>query len=101
MIAAVHLANRRRRQVGVDLGRGNVGVAEHGLDGAEVGPPLEQMAGEGVPERVRRYGAPDSRAPGGFLDDSPEPLAGEDRKGGGEGKRGEVRGGRWSKKENT
>ncbi len=35
------------------------------------------MAGEGVPERVRRHGRPDSRAPGGLFDDSPEPLAGE------------------------
>ena len=31
-----------------------VGVAEHGLDGAEIGAALEQMRREGVPQLVRR-----------------------------------------------
>ena len=39
--------------VGVELGRGEVGVAEHLLDGAEVGAALEQMGGERVAEQVR------------------------------------------------
>ncbi len=36
------------RDVGVDLGGGNVGVAEHGLDGAEIGAIHEQVGGEAV-----------------------------------------------------
>ena len=35
--------------VGVDLGGGDVGMAEHGLDGAEVGAVHEEVGGEGVP----------------------------------------------------
>lgn len=34
--------------VGVDLGGGDVGVAEHGLDAAEVGAVHEEVGGEGV-----------------------------------------------------
>lgn len=34
--------------VRVDLGGGDVGVAEHFLDGAEVGAVVQEMGGEGV-----------------------------------------------------
>lgn len=34
--------------VGVDLGRGDVGVAQQGLDDAQVGAALQQVGGEGV-----------------------------------------------------
>ncbi len=34
--------------VGVDLGGGDVGVAEHALDGADVGAVHEQVSGERV-----------------------------------------------------
>lgn len=40
-------------QVGIDLGRGDVGVAEQFLHGAQVAGRLQQMAGEGVPQHVR------------------------------------------------
>jgi hypothetical protein len=39
--------------VGVDLRRGHVGVTEQLLDHPEVGATLEEVGGEGVPERVR------------------------------------------------
>jgi hypothetical protein len=38
--------------VGVDLGGGEGGVAEEGLDGTEVGPVVEEMSGKGVTEFV-------------------------------------------------
>src|SRR6478752_5120798 len=37
----------------IDLGRRDVRVAEHLLDGAEVGAAFEEMGGEGVAEGVR------------------------------------------------
>src|SRR4051812_48928885 len=40
--------------VSVNLGGRNVGVAEHLLNDPEVGAASEQMAGEGVAQRVRR-----------------------------------------------
>ena len=39
--------------VGINLGRGNVGVAEHFLDNAQVGAVTEQVRGETVPEQMR------------------------------------------------
>ena len=41
------------RDVRVQLGGGEVGVAEHLLDAAEVGAALEQVRCEGVPQQVR------------------------------------------------
>ena len=46
--------------MGVDLGGGDIGVAEHFLDGAEVGAVLEEVGCEGVTQGVRRYSARDS-----------------------------------------
>src|SRR2546428_14153328 len=63
--------------MGVDLGRCDVGVAEHGLHGAQVGATLEQMAREGVAEHVRRHLGPESGARRGAADDDPERLARE------------------------
>lgn len=34
--------------VGVDLGSGDVGVAEHGLDGTKIGAVHEEVGGETV-----------------------------------------------------
>ena len=42
-----------RRDARVDLGGAQVGVAEHGLDGAEVGSAAQEMCGERVPQLVR------------------------------------------------
>jgi len=35
--------------VGIDLGGGDVCVAEHHLDRAQVCPPFEEVGGKGVP----------------------------------------------------
>ena len=51
--AEVQLPTAAIGYVRVQLGRGEVGVAEHLLDAAEVGAALEQVGGEGVPEQVR------------------------------------------------
>ena len=40
--------------MGVDLRRRDVGMAEQLLHGAQIGAALEQMAGEGVTEHMRR-----------------------------------------------
>src|SRR3989442_1835205 len=63
--------------MGVDLGCCDVGVAEHGLHGAQVGAALEEMAREGVTEYVRRHLGPESGARRGAADDDPERLARE------------------------
>ena len=48
MEALVYLPQALPRDVGVDLGGGDVGVAEHELDGAQVGAAFDQVGGEGV-----------------------------------------------------
>jgi len=39
--------------VGVNLGRGNIGVAKHFLDNAQIGAVAKQVRGEAVPEQMR------------------------------------------------
>ena len=53
MVLQDFLAQMAAVQMHVDFGGADVFVAEHGLDGAEVGTPFEQMGGEGVTEGVR------------------------------------------------
>ena len=43
--------------MGVDLGRGDVGVAQHLLDGAQIRPAIQQMGGEGVAQHMGRQAA--------------------------------------------
>src|SRR5437870_3741035 len=74
MEPSVHGQQRRRRQVRVDLGGRDVGVAEHGLDRAQVGAALEQMARERVPEDVGRDALAQARLGGGATHDRPERL---------------------------
>ena len=52
--AAVDGAQVTARQVGVDLGGADVGVAEHRLHGAEVGAALDEVGRERVAQLVRR-----------------------------------------------
>jgi hypothetical protein len=40
--------------VGVDLRRADVGMAEHGLDSAEVGTMVQQVGGNGAPSASER-----------------------------------------------
>ena len=48
-----HLAKALARDMGVDLGGGDIGVAEHGLKRSQVGSVFQQMSGEGMPQNVR------------------------------------------------
>src|SRR3712207_1441404 len=65
------------REVRVELGGGDVGVAEHLLDGAEVAPAGEQVRRERVAQRVRAHAAVEAGAAGVALHDLVEALAGE------------------------
>lgn len=56
--------------VGVDLGGGDVGVAEETLDGAEVGTVHKEVGGEGVAERVGSDVFGDAGGAGVFFDDA-------------------------------
>ena len=51
----MHLPQLRVGDVGVDLGRGDRGVAEHLLDGPDVGAVPEQLGREAVAQRMRRH----------------------------------------------
>jgi hypothetical protein len=61
-----------KSDVGVDLSRGDVGVAEHGLHGAQVGPVVNHMGGAAMTQHVGGGGAA-----GGLLDERPDGLPGE------------------------
>ena len=62
------------RQVDVDHGLAQVGVAEQQLDGAQVGAGFEQMGGEAVSKRVRMQRLVDAGALGGFPAGVPDDL---------------------------
>jgi hypothetical protein len=49
----VQLATSPIGYVGVELRRREIGVAEHLLDGAQIGAAFEQVRREGVPQEVR------------------------------------------------
>ena len=51
----VRLAAALVRDVGIELGGGEICVPEHLLDAAQVGAALQQVCGEGVPEEMRVY----------------------------------------------
>ncbi len=40
-------------QVGIDLGRGNIGMAQQQLQGPEIGALPQQMGGKGVAQGMR------------------------------------------------
>ena len=56
--------------VGVDLGGTDVGMAEHGLDGAKVGAIHKQISSETVAKRVRRDVLSDTGEASVFFDDT-------------------------------
>src|SRR3954447_6363866 len=53
MCPEIQLAAPRIGYVRVELCSGEIGVAEHFLNGSEVGASLEQVSREGVPKDVR------------------------------------------------
>lgn len=70
MVFFVYLAEVGVGDVGIDLSGGDVGVAEHGLDGAEVGAVHEEISGETVAEGVGGDVFRDAGFAGVFLDDA-------------------------------
>jgi hypothetical protein len=60
--------------VGVDLCRRDLAVPEHQLDGPEVGPALEEVRREGVPQDVRADLGGDPGRPGVPLQEFPKSL---------------------------
>lgn len=67
MVLQDFLAQMAAVQMHVDFGGADVFVAEHGLDGAEVGSALEQMGGKAVAEGVGADVLGDAGAAGVFL----------------------------------
>ena len=55
--------------VGVDLGGGDVGMAEHILDDSEVGAVVEEVGGEAVAELVGMDFLGEASGGGAFADD--------------------------------
>lgn len=53
-------AQGRGVEMEIDLGGGDGFMAEHLLDGTQIGSPLEQMGGKGVAQSMGRNGALDS-----------------------------------------
>src|SRR5256885_11104105 len=49
----IHLSTPPIGYVGIELRRGEIRVTQHLLDRAEIGAPLEEVRGEGVPQEVR------------------------------------------------
>ena len=46
MKPGVHLFQMAQGHVGVNLGGGDIGMAQHHLHGTQVGPALQKMAGK-------------------------------------------------------
>ncbi len=62
--------------MGIYLGGGNIGMAEHHLNGPEIRTPGKKMGGKGVPEHVRTDCMVDAGCPCPFFDDLPEASSG-------------------------
>src|SRR5512136_1327946 len=65
------------RDVGIDLGGGDVGVAQHHLDGADVRTTLQEVGGKGVAQGVRGNLLADSRSESISPDHLPKRLTRE------------------------
>src|SRR3954447_4494767 len=63
---ADHRAHRARRHLGVECGRLEPGMAEQGLDDADIDAVFQQMRREAVPQRVRPDPLGDLRPLGAF-----------------------------------
>lgn len=62
--------------MGVNLSGGDIGVAEHHLDGAQVRTTRQQVGGEGMAQHVRADFSADPGALGCLPDDLPEAVSG-------------------------
>ena len=55
MVSKNQIVQPLLHNVGIDLRCCDIAMAEQGLDSAQIGTVLEQMAGEGMPQYMRRY----------------------------------------------
>ena len=60
--------------LGINLRGGNIGVAEHFLNNAQVGAPTEQMGSEGMTQEVRLHGGFNSCLGGAPFGHQPDRL---------------------------
>ena len=60
MSLMIYIEQPLPRDVGVDLGRGQISVSEQFLDAAEVGTAVQQVGREAVPEGMRAGGIVES-----------------------------------------
>ena len=72
----VHLLEARGVQVGVNLGGGQVGMAQKHLQDPQIGPPGQQVGGKGMPQGMGAQGLHPCLE-GILLQELPETLAGE------------------------
>ena len=75
VVLAVQVFQALARNVRVDGGGGNVGVAEQHLHHAQVGAVVEQVRGKSVAQRVRRGWGAHARLQRIALDEAPEHVA--------------------------
>ena len=77
MRVIVSALQRRARYMGVDLGRGEIRVAQHGLDSPEVSASLQEVRSEAVSQLVWGDGAIYPRGPRVAFQGLPETLSGQ------------------------
>src|ERR1043166_9671192 len=73
MMLCIYILQPVESDVRVDLRGRDVGVSENGLDGAEIGAPLDHVGGATMAQHVRAGAA--SGAGSGAMRDLPDPLA--------------------------
>jgi hypothetical protein len=74
IVDALHLAGG---ELGVALRGGEALVAEHLLDGAQVGAFLQHVRAEGVAQRVRMHVGREAAGDSDLLDDAADAACGE------------------------
>lgn len=60
--------------MGINLGGGNIGMAEHSLYRTQIGPVFQQVGGERMAQGMGSNVFGDARFPGVAFNDLPEPL---------------------------
>src|SRR5262245_52576464 len=72
VVSVVDLAEPLLTDMRIDLSRRDVGMAEHGLEGAQIRPSLQEVACEGMTKNVGGEGLLDAGRAGMAADNGPE-----------------------------
>src|SRR5207244_3699589 len=75
MMLLIDLSHPARRNVGVNLRGGDIGVAQDGLHRSEIGAVLNHVRGATMPKHVRTHVTADSLRPSSYH--LPQPLPGK------------------------